>query len=200
MNELQFNGQKMTGTLMNEPNWVTGLEPGQSIQFPLNKISDWMYAIYGKVYGAYTVNVMRAQMPRGERSAHDNAWGLDFGDPQTVEIFYKDQPKKSLFSFFQKSEPLVSDAELMNQEHPMCINMAEGYGEQLQESREVLSQKDEHGNTMLHTDSLAGNALVVQLFLQHGADPTQANNFGQTPMDLAKIFKWANVAKVLQQR
>jgi uncharacterized protein YegJ (DUF2314 family) len=55
-----------------------------------------MFAITGKVYGAFTVHVLRSQMPPGERKAHDDAWGLDFGDSDTIELVYQG-PKKKRF-------------------------------------------------------------------------------------------------------
>ena len=62
MNEVDFDGRHVSGTLLNSPNWLKTVKAGDRARFPLNEISDWMYAISGEVFGAYTVNLMRARM------------------------------------------------------------------------------------------------------------------------------------------
>ena len=51
----------------------------------------------GRVYGVWTVNLLRSEMDRKERAQHDQAWGLDFGDPVKVEVLPSEwfKPKSS---------------------------------------------------------------------------------------------------------
>ena len=198
VNELNFDGVMLTGTLMNDPNWIESIGAGDKVDFRFGEISDWMYSIDDKVYGAYTVNLMRSRMSPQEMRGHDEAWGLDFGDPNKIEIFYKSKPrKKGLLSMFKK-DSVATDEEMMNAEHPMCLNMLDSLREQLQGSDEMLKSQDDKGNTMMHSDALAGNAPVVEILLEHGADPKQKNIHGQTVVDMANVLKWDNVLKVLQ--
>jgi uncharacterized protein YegJ (DUF2314 family) len=60
LSDIDFDGQAITGTLINSPNWLKSIKEGDQSQVPIHGISDWMYAIEGRVYGAYTVNLMRA--------------------------------------------------------------------------------------------------------------------------------------------
>ncbi|MEO0796404.1 MAG: DUF2314 domain-containing protein [Verrucomicrobiota bacterium] len=196
VNDLSFDGFTLSGTLMNDPNWVSRLSAGDSVSFKLGEISDWMYAIRGRVYGAYTVNLMRSRMSKSDCQAHDNAWGFDFGDPAVIEVVARSPIKKKMFSMFRKeTEP--TEEELMSREHPMCVNMVESLKEQLAKSDEFLVFRDERGNSMLHSDALAGNALVVEILIAAGADPNLENLNGQKPVDLAKVLEWENVLNVL---
>src|SRR5262249_8896122 len=86
LSEVDFDGQSVSGVLLNEPNWLKMVKAGDSARIPLGHISDWMYAISGEVFGAYTVNLMRSRMGRKERQEHDAAWGLDFGDPTKIRV------------------------------------------------------------------------------------------------------------------
>ncbi len=86
LSEVDFDGQFITGTLLNSSNWLKSVKAGDSARFTLEEITDWMYAFDGEVFGAHTVNLMRSRMSRAERNDHDNAWGLNFGDPNSIRI------------------------------------------------------------------------------------------------------------------
>ena len=89
--EVGFDGKAISGTLLNQPNWLVSYTEGQQVKLPANKISDWMY-VYAddKVHGAFSVQVLRFKMGKGERKQHDAAWGLDFGDADQVRIIPDD--------------------------------------------------------------------------------------------------------------
>ena len=114
MSEVDFDGETVSGVVINSPHWLTTVKEGDSASFPLEHISDWMYAIHGRVYGAFTVNLMRSRMPPKERAKHDEAWGLDFGDPENVQVVPAD----------------FADAD----EHPMSVNMGPSLEEFLTEN------------------------------------------------------------------
>jgi uncharacterized protein YegJ (DUF2314 family) len=82
VNDVNFDGTLIHGTLINSPNWLKSVKNGDEVHVPLDRIGDWMYSFEDKAYGAFTVNVLRSRMDRVERTGHDRAWGLDFGDPQ----------------------------------------------------------------------------------------------------------------------
>jgi uncharacterized protein len=181
MNEIDFDGRFVSGVLLNSPNWLKTVKAGDSARFALNEISDWMYAIDGEVYGAYTVNLMRSRMDRRERKEHDDAWGLNFGDPKTIRLV-----------------PDQNDTVL--QEHPMSKNMAGSLKETLAKNPSMLHDKDDRGWTLLHSEALAGSTATVQQLLDAGADPNAKTQDGMTPLQLAKSLAWDNVVALLTRR
>lgn len=86
LSNIDFDGLAVTGVLTNAPNWLTTIKQGDLLRVPLSRISDWMYVIGGEVFGAYTVNLLRSRMEPRERQEHDDAWGLDFGDPAKPRV------------------------------------------------------------------------------------------------------------------
>src|SRR5262249_51459333 len=84
--EIDFDGESVHGTLLNAPTHLRSGEKGDRVSIPLAEISDWMYSIDDEVYGGYTVNLMRSRMKPRERREHDEAWGLNFGDPTKVRV------------------------------------------------------------------------------------------------------------------
>jgi len=45
MNDINFDGDTVSGYLINEPNDLTTIQPGDYFEIPLNEISDWLFAI-----------------------------------------------------------------------------------------------------------------------------------------------------------
>ena len=153
-------------------------------RFRLDQITDWMYAIRGEVYGAYTVNLLRSRMNTYERKDHDNAWGLDFGDPLRIRVV----PQKK--SWFGKGTTEIG-------EHPMSLSMATKLEETISKNPSMITEKDEKGWTILHQEALAGNASSVETLLECGADPNAITNDGQTPLRLARVLGWDKVIDLL---
>jgi uncharacterized protein YegJ (DUF2314 family) len=194
LSEVDFDGRFVSGVLLNAPNWLKTVKAGDSARVPLGEISDWMYAISGEVFGAYTVNLLRSRMGRQERQEHDGAWGLNFGDPMKIRV--APEPKKGgglLKSWFGKRQ---ADT----QEHPMSEAMASSLKDQLVTNPSMLSAKDDRGWTLLHQEALAGSAATVKVLLEAGADPNAVTNDGLTPMQLAKSLGWDNVVALLTDR
>lgn len=201
VSEIQCDGKEFTGTLLNSPAWLTNVSAGDPVCEPLSEITDWMFAIQGKVYGAYTVNLLRSRMSTRERKEHDQAWGLDFGDPEEIEVVYVEPEQKSGFLGLFGKKSVIDPEEQRRAmiEHPMSVNMGKSLVETLKESDEMLHTQDEEGWTMLHRDALAGNATIVKVLLKHGADRKLKNHEGDTPLDLAKIFGWKKVISLLSK-
>jgi uncharacterized protein len=187
LGSIDFDGQFVSGNLLNAPNQLKSVKEGDSARFRVREITDWMYAIGGEVYGAHTVNLMRSRMGARERNDHDTAWGLNFGDAKKVRLI----PRKK--HWFGKAK-----AEL--EEHPMSVAMATSLKAEIAKNPSVLRQKDEKGWTVLHHESLAGSAPTVEILLECGADPNAVTNHGATSMRLAKVLGWDKVVALLASK
>jgi uncharacterized protein YegJ (DUF2314 family) len=182
INEVEFNGEKIKGVLINEPNELTNVENGDEVEVPLAQISDWLFATRGKVYGAFTVQAMRSEMSGKERADHDDAWGLDFGDYNDILLAYE-----------QKEHPENLE------EHPMSRNMKEKLVEFIKENPGELTARDTDGNTFLHREAIAGNCSSVEALKEAGASLTETNNAGKTALDYAKEFNWEKILQLLER-
>jgi uncharacterized protein len=194
LSEVDFDGREVSGKLLNAPNWLKTVKVGDIAHFPLGQISDWMYVIGGEVFGAHTVNLLRSRMNSRERQEHDNAWGLNFGDPTKIRV--APEPNKEggfLKNWFGKKQ-------VASEEHPMSEAMATSLKEQLAKNPSMLTTKDERGWTFLHQEALAGSLPTVKVLLEAGADRNAVTNHGMTPLDLARSLGWDKVAALLASR
>ncbi|RBP45973.1 uncharacterized protein YegJ (DUF2314 family) [Roseimicrobium gellanilyticum] len=201
--DVDFDGESITGNLLNSPNWLTSVQAGQSVTMPFTHLEDWMMTADGRAYGGYTVNLMRAGMNARDRKNHDDAWGLDFGDPSDVKVEVERQPKQKpkggflsgLFGSGSK-EPAVPSAF---HDHPMCINMLPKVEAQLQSDVTIASSVDDMGWTLLHREALAGNLGIVKLLVQHGANVDARTPSGRNAAYLARSIGWQEVADSIEQ-
>lgn len=193
--EVDFDGQCVSGVLLNAPNWLKTVNAGDSARISIDDISDWMYVISGEVYGAYTVNLLRSRMGRRELKEHDAAWGLNFGDPQKICIVPEQKKSSGLLKALFGGG---GAAEI--QEHPMSEAMGPSLKEQLVKDPSMVHSKDDGGWTFLHHQALAGSAATVKVLLEAGADPNAVTNHGMTPLQLAKSLGWDKVAALLADR
>ena len=194
MSDVQFDGRVVSGELINAPNWVKSVKQGDSVRVPLDEISDWMYAIDGQVFGAYTVNVLRAKMNPAERKEHDAAWGLNFGDPSKIRVI--PEPKKGrglLGNWFGKQTPAN-----MDDDHPMSVSMATSLKDQIAKDPSMLTSKSDEGWTLLHQVALGGSESNVKVLLEAGADRNALTNDGRTALQLAQSLGWDRVVALLQ--
>lgn len=180
INNINFDGEIITGELVNDPNQLTNVTKGDLVSKPISEIDDWMISIQGKVYGGFTIQVMRSGMSEKERKSHDTAWGLDFGDYNEILLVYK-----------QKENP----ENLL--EHPMSKNMAENMREYLIENPNELTVEDENGLTLLHREAIAGNKINVEILLELGADKTKKSKANKTALEYVELMNWENVAELL---
>lgn len=184
--EIDFNGRTISGTLLNTPNWLTNYDAGDRVRVARREISDWMYVVDGDVYGAFTVNVLRSRMDRRERREHDDAWGLNFGDPRKIRVV----PQAK--NWFDGENPL-------QQEHPMSVSMAPELKREVRSNPSLMNDPDERGWTLLHHEALAGSAHSVKVLLEAGADPNAKSPRGATPLKLAKVLGWKKVVALLER-
>lgn len=206
LTEIDFDGRELQGTLINSPQSLRSVKEGDEVSIAGKQIVDWMYVISGKVYGGFTVDLMRSRMSKGERKQHDEAWGFDFGEVGLVNLvppeYIGEEPpkKKGILSFFGSAKPAPQDYDkVAATEHPMSANMRSSFEKTLTDNPKLLQQTDQRGFTFLHQLSLAGSFDGVDVCLKHGADAKKATPNGMTPMALAKSLGWKKVMTRLQQ-
>lgn len=190
LNEIDFDGQFVSGILLNDPNWLKSIKMGDSARFTLDQITDWMYVVDGEVYGAFTVNLIRSRMSAKECEDHDQAWGLRFGDPATVRPVPVEGPGGTWF----KNPDAVDD------EHPMSLAMVRSLQKQIADDPSLIHSTDERGWTLLHEQALAGSAATVKVLLDAGADANAITENGMTALQLACSLGWVNVASLLTSK
>jgi uncharacterized protein YegJ (DUF2314 family) len=200
--QVDFDGITLNGSLLNSPNWLTSAKKGDAVSAPFSHLTDWMMTSDSKAYGAYTVNLMRSRMSARERKAHDQAWGLDFGNPHEIrtELRCRAERKRGLLSKLlggKATTGTATDGQGTFADHPMCLNMLPKYEAQLQEDPAIAAQIDERGWTLLHSDSLAGNLGVVRLMVRYGADIHARTPDGRDAAALAQNIGWDEIAAYL---
>ena len=189
LNNIDFDGITVKGSLDNEPGQLTNVKVGDIIERPLEEINDWMFSITeksvlstkAKAYGGFTIQVLRSEMDKKLRKDHDKAWGLDFGEPDNILLAYQQE---------KHPENLI--------EHPMSINMKESFKEFLTNNPNEITHKDESGYTMLHREAIAGNKTIVEILLEMGADISAKTDSGYTAYDFAKKLEWEHLIPILR--
>ncbi|MEP5255043.1 MAG: DUF2314 domain-containing protein [Winogradskyella arenosi] len=180
ISEIAFDGEHITGGLMNSPNLLTNVAEGDTVTRTVSEISDWMLSIDRKTYGGYTIQVLRSDMTEDARKQHDDAWGLDFGDYNNILIAHQQEEKK---------ENLI--------EHPMSKVMEQPARDYFEANLDVVKAADENGVTRLHTETIAGNKIAVEILLELGADKNAKTNTGKTALDYATALNWEHIIPVL---
>ena len=192
VSDVDFNGKLITGTLINSPQWVTSVAEGDEVRMPIGRITDWMYSVSDRVYGAYTVNLIRSRMSPDERAQHDEAWGLEFGDPKVIELV----PPADVGSGDSSSTSVPGDPDA---DHPMDVNMSQSLAEHLEADPGTVHETDDAGWTYLHQLALAGSTNCVAVVLKHGADANAMTSHGMTPLQLANTLGWTGVSRLLAE-
>jgi uncharacterized protein YegJ (DUF2314 family) len=72
---ISTDNNKLLGIIDNLPNDIQTVEPGDTINIDISKISDWMYtdSVNHKIYGGQTIRVLRSRMTADERTELDEA-------------------------------------------------------------------------------------------------------------------------------
>ena len=180
INDIDFDGETISGTLVNEPDAVQNVKNGDRVNAKIDEMSDWMFAAGGRAYGGFSVQAMRSRMQKGELKEHDKAWGLDFGDFNDILVVYEQK---------ENPENLI--------EHPMSKNTHEQVEQYIKEHPSMVTDADEFGYTQLHHEAIAGNLNLVNLLLENGADKNARTKSGKTAAEFAKQMGWEQIVKVL---
>jgi uncharacterized protein YegJ (DUF2314 family) len=197
--DVDFDGESISGVLMNEPQWVSTLNVGDAVSMPVEALNDWLYVLAGRPFGGFTIDALRAEMSAANRDAHDAAWGLDFGEVGTVELVPSGGQEPVLFSRELAGEAdQLAFNKLSRCEHPMSINVLEQLDEVLQADPALISEYGDDGRLMIHREALAGNHDVVLALMRHGADPLATDQHGHTALTLAEAAGWPRVVELLQ--
>lgn len=183
LGDIEFDGQSVHGVLLNSPNWIRSVREGDHVEVPLDDITDWMYAVGDEVCGGFTVQALRGEMSPEERQGHDEAWGLEFPDPQTVKLV---------------PEGWTDEAD-GPEEHPMARNSEDSLREQLGQNPDFAKMSGDYGWTMLHSMAAGGSCVCSQALLDHGADVNARTSKGDTPLMLAERLGWDDVAQLLKR-
>ena len=74
--EIKYKDGNYSGILNNDPEYIKEYKAGDKIYIDTSKISDWMYLINGKLYGGYTIRVLRDRMSEEEKKQFDEESGM----------------------------------------------------------------------------------------------------------------------------
>lgn len=181
INEIAFDGDQISGELINDPDNLSNVEKGDFVQVPLTQLSDWLFITRDKTYGGFTIQLLRSGMTGQERREHDEAWGLNFGDPNKILIAYQQA---------EHPEHLV--------EHPMSVNSGPGLEEFIKANPGELTSIDEKGYTLLHRETIAGNKTSVEILVRAGADKHAKTQTGKSALDFARQLNWEHIIPVLE--
>ena len=205
INDVDFDGRMVSGVLLNEPESLQSVRAGDHVSVAPKQVVDWLYSVMGEVCGGFTVQLMRKQMGRRELAQHDEAWGLEFGEPGSVKLvpadFLSDEAANKKVKLPELDGMFIQGdfKEIERVEHPMSVNARSMIEESLNESPEMLYEEDDAGLPLLHSLTIAGSLDGVDACLARGADPNQTSGNGLTPVQLAKGLGWKKVLARLEQ-
>jgi uncharacterized protein YegJ (DUF2314 family) len=66
LSNITRDGERLVGTIENDPNYAKHVGRGQRYAFDEDHISDWMFRRNGKIVGAETLRVMLPRMPKDQ--------------------------------------------------------------------------------------------------------------------------------------
>jgi uncharacterized protein YegJ (DUF2314 family) len=78
VDEMEWDGKLITGSLCGTPGHIKCVASGDTVEFPLERISDWLLVKDGKAHGAFTVQLLRSRMSKKERAEHDSHYPFSF--------------------------------------------------------------------------------------------------------------------------
>lgn len=197
LSDVDFDGQTVRGTLLNQPNTVTSVKAGDSITLDRDAIEDWIYARQGRMYGGFTIQILRAAMSPAERKSHDSAWGFKFADPSRVDVVPDWNAEKQGW-FARTFRPASATDVDPDAEHPMSESMADGFPSEIAKNREAFFAIGPEGLTALHSFALGGSLGCVRALLDAGADPHVRTSYGKSALDLAVMMDWPRVVDALR--
>jgi uncharacterized protein YegJ (DUF2314 family) len=76
LSDVQYQDGKYSGILNNEPEYVIEYKIGDKVEVDDREISDWMYIENGKLFGGYSIKLLRDRMTESERKQFDAESGM----------------------------------------------------------------------------------------------------------------------------
>ncbi|MDV4216722.1 DUF2314 domain-containing protein [Acinetobacter baumannii] len=181
IDQVDFDGSTITGILLNESYIIDNVQAGETVRLQFESIVDWMFLSNGTVHGAFTIQEYRKTLNASGRKEYDEAWGIDFGNPDEILLVYD-----------QKNCPENLE------EHPMCRSILEQFINIINTDPTIITEKDESGNQLLHREVIAGNYLFVQELLKLNVNKLVRNKQLMIPLDLAHKMGWSNIVNLLK--
>lgn len=181
IDQVDFDGSTISGILLNEPYIIENVQAGETVRLQFESIVDWMFLSNGTVHGAFTIQEYRKTLNASGRKEYDEAWGIDFGNPDEILLVYD-----------QKNCPENLE------EHPMCRSILEQFINIINTDPTIITEKDESGNQLLHREVIAGNYLFVQELLRLNVNKSVRNKQLMIPLDLAHKMGWSNIVNLLK--
>lgn len=132
-----------------------------------------------RAYGGFTVAAIRNAMSGQERMEHDEAWGLVFPEPPSLDLF--------------PEESITIDDESGIQDHAMAHNFASQIKDQITSPELANEPNEQTGWTYLHYCAITGSMHTVKTLLKIGADPNMRSHAGETPRELAVRLGWGDL-------
>ena len=65
---IRFRNGKYYGTLANSPMYIRRMKKGDTVEFLVDEITDWMYIREGKITGGLSIKYLLEQIPENRRS------------------------------------------------------------------------------------------------------------------------------------
>lgn len=181
IDQVDFDGSTISGILLNEPYIIENVQAGETVRLQFESIVDWMFLSNGTVHGAFTIQEYRKTLNASGRKEYDEAWGIDFGNPDEILLVYD-----------QKNCPENLE------EHPMCRSILEQFINIINTDPTIITEKDESGNQLLHREVIADNYLLVQELLRLNVNKLVRNKQLMIPLDLAHKMGWSNIVNLLK--
>ncbi len=137
IDQVDFDGSTISGILLNEPYIIENVQAGETVRLQFESIVDWMFLSNGTVHGAFTIQEYRKTLNASGRKEYDEAWGIDFGNPDEILLVYD-----------QKNCPENLE------EHPMCRSILEQFINIINTDPTIIT-------ALLHKD-LKGKAPLIE--------------------------------------
>ena len=68
LNGIHFIDGRYYGVLAGEPQYISGMEKGDTVRFNTDEITDWMYIEDGKIAGGLSIKYLLERIPESQRS------------------------------------------------------------------------------------------------------------------------------------
>ncbi len=177
--DIYFDGETIKGRVGNEPENLTNIKEGDLVERKVSEISDWAFSVDKKIYGGFTIRLLRSKMSKKARKKYDLDLGIEF-----------ENNNKILLAIGQEYSEYLID-------HPMSVYMQDSFKKYLLQNPSEIFDFDENGFTLLHTETIAGNKAMVEVLLELGADKNAKSKFGKTAYDYAKQMNWKYLENLL---